>query len=43
MMDILRLTCIENGVTPTPPPAEALLKAVGQDFQIVYIQYLRQN
>ena len=36
MMDILRLTCIENGLTPTLPPAEALLKAVGQDFQIVY-------
>jgi len=36
MMDILRLTCIENGLTPAPPPAEALLKAVGQDFQIVY-------
>jgi DNA-binding MarR family transcriptional regulator len=36
MIDILRLTCIENGLTPAPPPAEALLKAVGQDFQIVY-------
>ena len=36
MMDILRLTCIENGLTPAPPPAEALLKAIGQDFQIVY-------
>jgi DNA-binding MarR family transcriptional regulator len=36
MMDILRLTCIENGLTPAPPPAQALLKAVGQDFQIVY-------
>jgi DNA-binding MarR family transcriptional regulator len=36
MMDILRLTCIENGLTPAPPPAEVLLKAVGQDFQIVY-------
>jgi DNA-binding MarR family transcriptional regulator len=36
MMDILRLTCIENGLTPASPPTEALLKAVGQDFQIVY-------
>ena len=36
VMDIMRLTCIENGLTPAPPPAEALLKAVGQDFQIVY-------
>ena len=36
MMDILRLTCIENGLPPAPPPAEASLKVVGQDFQIVY-------
>lgn len=36
MMDILRLTCIENGIIPVPPPAEVLLKAAGQDFQIVY-------
>jgi DNA-binding MarR family transcriptional regulator len=36
MMDILRLTCIENGLTPVSSPAETLLKAVGQDFQIVY-------
>ena len=36
MMDILRLTCIENGLTPASSPAEALLKAVGPDFQIVY-------
>lgn len=36
MMDILHLTCIENGLTPAPPPADALLKVFGQDFQIVY-------
>lgn len=36
MIDILRLTCIENGSTPAPLPAQVALKAVGGDFQIVY-------
>ena len=36
MMDILRLTCIEHGLTPAPLPAQVALKAFGQDFQIVY-------
>ncbi len=36
MMDILHLTCIEHGLTPTPLPAQVALKAVGVDFQIVY-------
>lgn len=33
-MDILRLTCIENGVNLTDAPSEVTLKPVGQDFQI---------
>lgn len=36
MMDILRLTCIEHGLTPAPLPGQVALKAVGEDFQIVY-------
>jgi DNA-binding MarR family transcriptional regulator len=35
MMDILRLTCIEAGLTIEALPAKTVLRAVAQDFRIV--------
>jgi DNA-binding MarR family transcriptional regulator len=35
MMDILRLTCIENGIGIEEDPKNIVLKAKGEDFQIV--------
>ena len=36
MMDILRLTCIEAGLTPDDKLCKVLLKANGKDFKIEY-------
>ena len=36
MMDILRLTCIENGITVSNSPCGVTLKSSGQDFEAVY-------
>ena len=36
MMDILRLTCIENGIAVSNFPCGVTLKATGQDFEAVY-------
>jgi DNA-binding MarR family transcriptional regulator len=36
MMDILRLTCIENGIAVSNAPCDVTLKATGQDFEAVY-------
>ena len=36
MMDILRLTCIENGIAISSAPCDVTLKATGQDFEAVY-------
>jgi DNA-binding MarR family transcriptional regulator len=35
MMDILRLTCIEGGIEIDEAPKKIVLKAKGEDFQIV--------
>ncbi len=35
MMDILRLTCIENGVSLSPTPNGITLKPSGQGFEVV--------
>lgn len=37
MMDILRLTCIENGVSLSSEPGNVTLRAAGQGFQTVYV------
>lgn len=34
MMDIMRLTCIENGIAITNSPEALMVKAVGQQFSI---------
>ncbi len=36
MMDILRLTCIENGISFTPAPSGVTLRPAGQGFEAVY-------
>ncbi len=36
MTDILRLTCIEEGITLSPSPNGIILKAMGRGFQAVY-------
>lgn len=36
MMDILRLTCIENGMAFSPVPNGVTLKPAGQGFEAVY-------
>jgi DNA-binding MarR family transcriptional regulator len=36
MMDILRLTCIENGIAVSKSPCAVTLKSSGQDFEAVY-------
>jgi DNA-binding MarR family transcriptional regulator len=35
LIDILRLTCLENGMPVSEQPAEVTLKASGKDFEIV--------
>ena len=35
VIDILRLTCIEAGMTLDEEPGDILLKAAGQDYQVV--------
>ena len=35
VMDILRLTCIEAGMSFDEKPDGTVLKAVGQDYQVV--------
>jgi DNA-binding MarR family transcriptional regulator len=35
MMDILRLTCIENGIVITNTPNNVILKSMGQDYQVI--------
>ena len=35
IMDILRLTCIENGVMISDTPDSVILKSSGQDYQVV--------
>jgi predicted transcriptional regulator len=35
VMDIMRLTCIENGLTISDLPNDCVLEAVGQDFQVL--------
>lgn len=36
MMDILRLTCIENGIVISNTPKNVILKSSGQDYQIIH-------
>ncbi len=36
VIDILRLTCIEEGLSLDEGAGEALLKAAGQDYQVVF-------
>lgn len=36
MMDILRLTCIENGISFSPVPNGVLLRSAGQGFEAIY-------
>ena len=36
VMDILRLTCIEAGMGLDESPGGILLKAAGQDYQVVF-------
>ena len=36
IMDILRLTCIENGFSLTPSPNDVIVKADGQGFKVIY-------
>jgi DNA-binding MarR family transcriptional regulator len=36
MMDILRLTCIENGIALSPSPNAVTLKSDGRGFETVY-------
>ena len=33
VMDIMRLTCIENGILPSDSPQDVTLRSVGQEFQ----------
>ena len=35
VMDILRLTCIENGIAALDSPKEVILKSTGQEYQII--------
>ncbi len=36
MMDILRLTCIENGIALSGNPDSVILRSVGQGFEAIY-------
>ena len=36
MMDIMRLTCIENGISVRSSPGGVVVKPTGQGFEIVY-------
>lgn len=36
IMDILQLTCIENGIRVDTQPADVIIDLVGQDFRIVF-------
>jgi predicted transcriptional regulator len=36
MMDIMRLTCIENGISVNSSPGNVVLRAAGQGFEIVH-------
>jgi DNA-binding MarR family transcriptional regulator len=36
LMDIMRLTCIENGFLLNPSPNGVIVKADGQGFQVIY-------
>ena len=36
LMDIMRLTCIENGFLVNPSPKGVIVKADGQGFQVIY-------
>lgn len=36
IMDILRLTCIENGIDISNTPTNVILKSTGQDYQILW-------
>ncbi len=36
MMDILRLTCIENGISLSPSPNGVMLRSAGQGFEAIY-------
>ncbi len=36
LMDILRLTCIENGISLTPSPNGVTLRSEGQGFEAIY-------
>lgn len=38
VMDILRLTCIENGIRPVESPNGVILKSTGKDYQIIQRQ-----
>src|SRR5574341_666200 len=38
VMDILRLTCIENGIRPVESPNGVILKSTGKDYQIIQCQ-----
>lgn len=38
VMDILRLTCIENGIVISDTPSYVILKSTGQDYQILQRQ-----
>jgi DNA-binding MarR family transcriptional regulator len=43
MMDILRLTCIENGISFSPVPNGVTLKPAGQGFEAIYAPSLGQE
>ncbi len=36
LMDILRLTCIENGISLSPSPNGVTLRSAGQGFEAIY-------
>ncbi len=36
LMDILRLTCIENGISLSPAPNGVTLRSAGQGFEAIY-------
>lgn len=36
MMDIMRLTCIENGIALRSSPGGVAVRTVGQDFEAIY-------
>ena len=39
IMDILKLTCIENGIAIDPQPANVVVDLVGQDFKIKFADH----